>query len=122
MLRRLTRLAVIVEAGVSIPQVCWLLWATVRNKVVLRRAVSKLLSLLLSLALIGVNRCESSGACGHAKLHGLSVGVRVLLNPLSSIDAGHRLLVVEAELLNRLLLRIVPTVGGLNLIRRCWLA
>lgn len=92
-------------------QVRWLLRATIRNKVVLKCAVSKRLSLLLSLALAGVDRCESSGPRGHAKLHGLPIGFGILLNPLASIDASHRLLVVETELLDWLpLLRIVPFI------------
>ena len=92
-------------------QIRWLLRATIRIKVVLRCAVSKRLSLLMSLPLASVDRCESSGARGHAKLHGLSIGFGILLNPLASIDSSHRLLVAETELLDCLpLLRIVPFI------------
>lgn len=108
LLRALVRRGVVAEPGVSTLKVCWLLRSTVRNKVVRKRAVFKRLSLLLSLALVGVYWCKSSEPSGHSKSHGLAVGFGILLEPLASIDASHRLLVVEAELLN--LLGSTPTI------------
>jgi hypothetical protein len=108
LLRALARRGVVAEPGVSTLKVCWLLRSTVRNKVVRKRAVFKRLSLLLRLALVGVYWCKSSEPSGHSKSHGLAVGFGILLEPLASIDASHRLLVVEAELLN--LLGSTPTI------------
>lgn len=108
LLLSLARLPVVAETVVFTLKVCWLLRPTVRSKVVRKRAVFKRLSLLLRLALVGVYRCKSSEPSGHSKLHGLAVGFGISLEPLASIDTSHRLLVVEAELLN--LLGITPTI------------
>jgi hypothetical protein len=74
---------------------------------ILRPVVLRCSALLRSLTQAGVDGGKRSEAGGHTQLHRPPVSFRVLLNALSAIDACHRLLTVESELLNRLLNRLL---------------